>query len=302
MDFDSAKKMLVQAHSSGFNTIQLTLSDGVRLKHAPWKAQRDAWTKSQLIEWSNLANSLGMEVIPQLALLTHQQKFFQNNYPELMYSKGIYDPRNEQTYVKVFAVLQEVIDIFHPKAIHIGHDEVAGWILPATTFYKKDRRIGLGKGEEVFPAELFLDDVLKVHDFLKKRHVETWMWGDMLISDEEFPHMMARDLHGEIAPGYGGILRHKLPKDIVICDWHYGDEQRDFPSLKVFHDEGFRVVGSTFIKEKTITNFSHYAKRHGAIGMMATTWYFVQRKEWDKVNRIIQFSGETFLRDFPDEK
>jgi len=162
VDFDSAKKMLVQAHSSGFNTIQLTLSDGVRLKHAPWKAQRDAWTKSQLIEWSNLANSLGMEVIPQLALLTHQQKFFQNNYPELMYSKGIYDPRNEQTYVKVFAVLQEVIDIFHRKAIHIGHDEVAGWILPATTFYKKDRRIGLGKGEEVFPAELFLDDVLKL--------------------------------------------------------------------------------------------------------------------------------------------
>lgn len=38
----------------------------------------------------------------------------------------------------------------------------------------------------------------------------------------------------------------------------------------------------------------------GAAGMMATLWYYVPRKEWDKTERIIRESGEAFSKDFPD--
>ncbi|MFZ0257665.1 MAG: hypothetical protein WAN46_18950, partial [Gammaproteobacteria bacterium] len=111
--------------------------------------------------------------------------------------------------------------------------------------------------------------------------------------------MLAKHLHGT-APGYGKALRDKLPHDIVISDWHYFDNQKDFPSLTTMQKEGFRVIGVTWKKPKTIRNFSRYAAQHSAYGMMATTWFHVQRQEWDVVNQIISESGSAFSRAFAD--
>jgi hypothetical protein len=235
-----------------------------------------------------------MRIIPEIKLLTHQKKFFQRSYPELMYNASTYDPRKKEVYAKVFYLLDEIITLLHPDAVLIGHDEVAG-------HKEKSAKKLRHAGEKMLPANLFLHDVLKIHDYLKERNIETWMWGDMLISPEEFPEMRQKALHGA-ASGYGKSLRDKLPRDIVICDWHYADKQSEFPSLAVFKKEGFRVLGSTWKKKKTIRNFSHYAALHGADGMIATTWVHVPRKEWSVVERIMKTSGDAFNKDFPDVK
>jgi hypothetical protein len=36
--------------------------------------------------------------------------------------------------------------------------------------------------------------------------------------------------------------------------------------------------------------------------MIATTWWPVQGKEWDVVDKILRESGEAFSKDFPDAK
>ena len=210
-----------------------------------------------------------------------------------MFNAVTYDPRQEAVYKLVFPLLDEIIALIHPRAIHIGHDEVMGW-------NKAYAAKMLRPNEHMLPDDLFLKDTLRVHDYLKAHGIETWMWGDMLISPEEFPGMLASELHG--GSGYGKALRNQLPRDIVICDWHYDDDQPDFPSLVAMSKEGFRVIGSTWKKPETIRNFSRYAARHGAYGMMATTWFHVQRKEWDVVERIIRESGDAFSKDFPDAK
>lgn len=119
------------------------------------------------------------------------------------------------------------------------------------------------------------------------------MWGDMLIAPEEFPGMLDKHLHG--THSYSS-LRNKIPKDIVICDWHYFDEQPDFPSASTFAKAGHRVLGAAWKKEKTIKNFSRYISTMSANneGMIATTWFHVQRREWDIVSDIIKNSGEAF--------
>jgi hypothetical protein len=211
-----------------------------------------------------------------------------------MFNQSTYDPRKVETYVHVFDLLDEIINITHPNAINIGHDEVAG-------HSPGSRKKWLKPNDEVLPAELFLQDVVKLHGYLKEKEVETWMWGDMLIAPDEFPTMLKRHMHGTVY-GYGKSLRKQLPKDIVICDWHNFDKQSDFPSLGVMRKEGFRVIGATWKKKNTIQNFSHYAGLNDAYGMMATTWFHVQRKEWDVVEDIIKFSGEAFSKDFPDAK
>jgi hypothetical protein len=188
-------------------------------------------------------------------------------------------------YAIVLPILDEVIDLIHPKAVHIGHDEVAG------RFPVKKATKRLNAGDTMLPPELFLEDVKRLHAHLQKRGVETWMWGDMLLAPEEFPSMLAKELHG--THGYAA-LREKIPQDVVICDWHYFDSQPDFPSALAFMQRGHRVLGSTWTSEITTRNFSRYLARLGGEGMIATLWQEARRSDRSFIERIIQTSGEAF--------
>lgn len=289
---EMVKKIIKDAQGQGFNTLIILLANKVNFATLPIPFNGKKWSTEEFLEVSNFAKQHGMDLVPEVKLLSHQEKFFEKNYPNLMYNRVTYDPRKPAVYQLVSAYLDEIIALLHPSVILIGHDEVAGhnpsWV-----------EKWLRTGEVMLPAELFLQDVLYIHDYLKKSGIETWMWGDMLISSEEFPEMLARELHGG-SVGYGKALRAKLPRDIVICDWHYSDDQPDFPSLGAFKAEGFRVLGATWKKSKTIHNFSRYAATHGADGMIATTWFHVPQQDWDVVDNIIRESGDAFRKDFPD--
>ena len=298
VSYQDALRLIDQASMAQFNTVVVVLTDGVVLDSAPWKPRVDAWKKKELSDWVDYANLKGLAVIPELKLLTHQEKFFQHSFPTLMFNEKTYNPKNTFVYYQIFPLLDEVIKLIHPKAIHIGHDEVKGW---AKSWKRRLKELAMI--DDMLPADLFLEDVKVIHTYLRSKGIETWMWGDMLLSPEEFPETTRKwpSYHGGVK-GYGKVLRDQLPKDIVICDWQYHLEPNEFPSLGLLRREGFRVLGATWKKEKTIQNFSYYAAHHGADGMIATTWFHVQRKEWDVVDRIIKLSGQTFLKDFPDAK
>ncbi len=306
---EQMKTVLDQANSQHFNTLILGVCwrGNTTLMSTTWAQAQGGiqWSKQDLKGIADYARSKGMSIIPEVKLLTHQEVFFGNSHPEWMYNSATYDPRQRHVYDTVFSMLDELIDLLHPKAVHIGHEELVGWVLHNKLM--PDKHIGLLEGEQMLPADLFLKDVLLIHDYLRKKGVETWMWGDMLISHDEFPGMAPYELHGA-APGYGKQLRNQLPRDIVIGDWHYFDKQAEFPSLDTFRNEGFRVIGATWRKRETISNFSQYAASHGAEGMVATTWFIPGSKAagavntWNDLNRIIRESGEAFIKDFPDAK
>jgi hypothetical protein len=133
------------------------------------------------------------------------------------------------------------------------------------------------------------------------------MWGDMLISPDEFPEMHFAGMNGAL-PGYGKDLRDKLPRNIVICDWHYWGDGREFRSVDAFRHGGFRVLGATWKNSVTTSSFSKYAAAHGAEGMVSTTWAILGArsgtvlKTLDELYDVIDSSGEVFARDFPDGK
>lgn len=300
MTLEDARRLVDAVQGAGFNTIVVGIRNGVRLEHAPWKAAEDAWSKEDWIGWVSYARERGLTVIPEIKLLTHQESMLQNRFPQLMFNKNTYDPRNGDVYKVIFPLLDEIIVATNTKIIHIGHDEVAG--------HNPDSRSRfLGEGEKMLPAELFLDDVLRIHAYLNKKGVSAWMWGDMLISPDEFPSMLRNHLHGTVT-GYGKAMRDKLPRDIVICDWHYYDKQESFPSLSIMQQEGFSVVGASWRRLQTTQNFSLYAGQNGAYGMMATSWFVEGTKHnrvvnnWNDLMQIVRESGLIFLRDFPEAK
>ncbi|MBI5971498.1 MAG: family 20 glycosylhydrolase [Deltaproteobacteria bacterium] len=272
---EDIKTLINKARLGRFNILIMDVSDGVRFKANAETALKGAWSAEDFMEVVSFAVENGLDVVPEVKLLTHQYWFLKNSRPELMYNKFTYDPRKEETYRFVTAMLDEIIELIRPRAVHIGHDEAAA-----------------PKGERMLPPELFLKDVERLHGYLKKKGVETWMWGDMLAAPYEFPGMNFRYLHG--VEGYAQI-RGKIPKDVVICDWRYSEPGLEFPSAAAFAKDGHGVLGATWTAVPTTRNFSRYmAGMPGAEGMIATTWFHVQKKEWDTVDRIMKTSSDAF--------
>lgn len=329
MSVEELRLLIDKAGNKHFNTLIIGLYNGVNFQSLTLPlSEKKILSVQELQDVVSYARAKGLLVIPEVKLLTQQQFLMvkyhrengnlivlepknlkpeqfmmQNMHPEFLYNSATYNPNSSNLYSDaVFPLLKEIIELIKPQAIHIGHDEAAG-INKHSREKWLPREKWLQGYQKMLPAKLFVKDVRIIHDYLAGHGVETWMWGDMLLGSREFPSMYQRGggLNGG-SVGYGLKLLSELPKDIVICDWHYSDPQKDFPTLTAFREAGFRVLGATWKNTETIKNFSSYAAKHRARGMIATTWIHTQRRDWDIVDKIIEVSGDSFNKDFPDQK
>lgn len=287
-DFNEAVRRARFVHFNTLIVLNLYGAELQSLQHLKIEG-KTKWSSAEFQEMVRFAQENGLEVIPELKLLSHQKLFIKDSQPQYMYNKATYDPRKKELYEKiVFPAIDELLLLTGATKFHIGHDEVVGW---KEIHYRKEI---LGKGEKQLPPELFLQDILTLHEYLKGKGVETWMWGDMLISKEEFPAMQDRaDLNGY--NGYAA-LRKRIPKDIVICDWHYQGGQVSFPTALAFATNGNKVLGATWELQETTKNFTKYMEQlpQNGKGMIATTWYGLTSEKREEIQTIIRFSGETF--------
>jgi hypothetical protein len=283
LSYQELTSVVDKASDAGFNTLIFQILNSVRFEKSIYVAKPSALTVDEFKKLVSYARGKHFEVVPEITLLAKQNLFpMSPKFLGYMYNKSTYSPEAPRIYEEmVFPLLDEVVHAIHPSAIHIGHDELDTKDIPP------------------LPADLFLRDVIKINKHLKSLGVATWMWGDMLLSPAEFPEMHADVLNGKTA-GYGSVLRKKIPRDVVICDWHYWDRQKNFPTLSAFKKDGFHVIGATFNQVDTLQNFSQYGLLHGADGMIATTWFFMGQKNWNTVGKIIKDSGQEFMKDFPD--
>lgn len=278
-----AERLIWEAQQSQLNTVLLQLGKSVVVPGFPGAAP-GAWTPETLEEVARYARQAGLRVVPEIKLLSHQELLFKDVRNDILLNPWTYDPSDDSTYAVVFRYLDRIIAMIHPTAIHIGHDEVVGVGGAAP------KNVHLSK---VLPAHLFLVDVDTLHSYLAARGIRTWMWGDMFLQKQKYPHLFQQDLHG--TPAYAALL-DSIPRDVVICDWHYYGDQTDFPSARTFADAGHDVLGATWKNPVTIGNFSRYLADLGphGLGMIATTWFHVQRGEWGVVDDIVKTSGKAF--------
>ena len=128
----------------------------------------------------------------------------------------------------VFDLMDELIDAFEADALHVGMDEV---------FLIGSEKCPRCKGKDV--AELFAGVVNRLHQHLvKEKGVEMLMWGDRLLKSPEYGSKWEASKTGS----HPAI--DMVPKDIIICDWHY-PLQDDYPSVRFFQEKGFRVLPAT---------------------------------------------------------
>jgi hypothetical protein len=83
-------------------------------------------------------------------------------------------------------------------------------------------------------AELFAGEVTALHDHLQAKGRRLWIWSDRLLDGK------ASGL-GEWEASANGTARaiDLIPKDVVLCDWHY---EQDVPTAPYLAMKGFHVV------------------------------------------------------------
>lgn len=155
-----------------------------------------------------------------------------------------YCPLNENSYKLMFDLFDEAYALFgKPGYFHIGHDEFD--MIGEFPTHEECRKLG--------KTELYYRDTQKVTARVKEMGARPMMWGDILLK-----------------PGFNARL-NELPKDVVIADWHYSPVE-EYPSVDLFRKHEFEVVACPWYDHRNIFHLSDYAFKHGASGMMQTTW------------------------------
>lgn len=197
-------------------------------------------SQEQVKELVKYAEDRGIEVIPEVPSSSHCD-YLLTRHPEL--AERCEDPypdtfclSNPASYELLFDVFDEVIEVFKPNVINVGHDE----------FYSINVCDRCRK-RLMDTHDLFAEDLTKIHDYLAEKGVKTMFWCDKLLN-----------VLTENGSNFGGAInyvylnwdrnakflgvilptwqaRDILPRDIICMNWfwsfgeQYDEDLREYP-------------------------------------------------------------------------
>lgn len=271
---------------NGINTLIIRIDYSYEYQSYPNLREEGALTGQQVKQLVQTARENNIRLIPQINLLGHQswaehENILLKEYPQFDETPGIkmpekytwpnedglycksYCPLHPQVHKVIFALVDEIMDAFEADAFHAGMDEV---------FYIGHDSCPRCRGKN--KAELFAGEVNAIRNHLVSHNQELWIWGDRLLDGETTGLGM-----WEASENGTWQAIDLIPKDVVICDWHY---ERAEPTAAIFAFKGFRVVSCFYNKPEValaqmqlIKNFqlnSNSVLKDRFMGVMQTVW------------------------------
>ena len=257
-----------------FNTVVLEINYGFAFKSHPEVSEPDSPDAAYVKRVSDLLLKRGMRVIPEFNCLGHQSwqrrpTGLLRAHPDLdetprisaedqrLYSRS-WCPRHPKLPPILYRLWSELIGAFRSTHFHIGMDEV---------FFIAEKtctRCGASAPWEVFAAA-----AAQYHAFFQGKGNTVLMWGDRLIDASTTKYSKYESSETDTWKSI-----EYLPRDIIICDWHYGPLE-EYPSLKMFQEQGFRVLACPWRKPDNVQSLWTYAQKVRTdrfLGFLATTW------------------------------
>ena len=263
----------------GVNVLVMEFDYRYQYKSHPEVTDADALSEDQVKQIVAACHDAGVRLIPLINMLGHQSWAAQTfgllrAHPEFDETSGKY-PGNQGIYCRsfcplapglhnlVFDLIDELASVCQADAVHLGMDEV--FLL----------------GEDCCPrcrgknrSELFAQEVRTLHDHLAATHREMWMWGDRFLDGDATGLGKWEASQNGTAPAI-----NMVPRDIVICDWHY---ETAVPTAAYFAIQGFRVVSVPYQMPDVALNELEMIRKVRAdatdalkartLGVLQTTW------------------------------
>ena len=240
-------------------------------KHPWFSLKGGPMTKAEIRRLSAVAKDVGITLIPQLNIFGHAaaSRIGGGKHVALDYHperKCLFEPvagwnwclSNPASTAVVKDLVVELHEAFgNPPYFHIGCDEAEK---PSCASCRAKPY-----------SQLVFAHINAVHDLLASRGARAMMWHDKLLN--------GKDGRWKGYYAYGddetASVVEKLPKDIVICDWHYGKqvcETGAYPTADYFKSLGFEVVTSPWTDIPGIRVQTKHMRDHGFKGVLQTVW------------------------------
>jgi hypothetical protein len=229
----------------GVNVLVMEFDYRYQFTKRPEVADQNGLSKEDVKKLVGACREAGIRLIPQINLLGHQS-WSKNTgallraHPEFDETPGKY-PENAGIYCRsycplhpgvhevVFDLMDELAEACEADAFHVGMDEI---------FLLGEDDCPRCKGKN--KAELLAQEVRLLRDHLAQSNRTLWMWGDRFLDGKT-----SGIGKWEASLNDTASALHLVPKDIMICDWHY---ERAVPTAAHFALEGFQVVSSPWRK------------------------------------------------------
>ena len=259
-DLPTYRKMVDFLALLGYNTIVWEVDGNLQYETHPDIARAGAPTKAELKSLVDYARSRHFRVIPQLAVFSHFG--FVLNLPAYQHLaetqqtvKGIrsrfnFCPRHPETYPLVFDLMGELVEVFEPEVFHGGLAESSVDDIGVCELCR-----------DTEPWVIWAESIDKLHEWIGARGMRMAMWGDQFLPQHtgSEPHFTSRSID-------------RVPRDILIFDWHYSPNHDYDSTIAYFKDRGFEVLGCPWYEPVNVYAFASAAGRNGILGYCGTTW------------------------------
>ncbi len=296
------------------NTLILRVDYNYQYESHPELRDSIALSKKDVKRLVAVCKKNNIQIVPQVNLLGHQSWAGKTGnllkvYPQFdetpmvkmpekyvwpnadgLYCKS-YCPLHPDVHGIVFQLADEICDVFEAEAFHAGMDEV---------FYIGEAQCPRCSGRD--KAELFAGEVRSIRDHLALKGRKLWIWGDRLLDGKTTGL-------GEWEASYNNTFRavDMIPKDVVICDWHY---ERPDQTPVYFVMKGLSVItcpwrnpGNAVLQAQDMVRFRKSATpemKDRYLGMVQTIWsgagqfldnYYGRKPENSENTQVICFKA-----------
>ncbi len=263
----------------GINTLVAEINYNYAFESHPELRDDQTAAKADVRALREACRAEGVRLIPQFQCIGHQS-WAKHTFPLLTRypqydetpgqfpdNEGIYCrswcPRHPEVNPIIFDLFEELVEAFDADALHVGLDEI---FLIGSEHCPRCRGADTG--------EIFAAAVNDYHEILVGKYgLQMLMWADRLLNAEQTGYGL-----WEAAENGTDTAIDRVPRDIVMCDWHY-EMLPAYPSIEILTKAGFAVwPGGWRVVENTQALIA--AARpfwgKGVIGHLCTTWGAVQ--------------------------
>jgi hypothetical protein len=279
-EMDLALRFITEAlPKEGVNTLVLEINYRYRYTTRPEIVDEPALAPEDLARLAEACRKANVRLVPMINLLGHQSWAkttfgLLRSHPEFDETPGKY-PDNQGIYCRsycplhpeihpvIFQLVGELLDVTGASDFHAGMDEV---------FLLGEDDCPRCRGRD--KAELFAGEVAAVRNFLAGRNARLWIWADRLLDGRVTGIGKWEAAENGTARAIGLI-----PRDVILCDWHYEAPHPTAPFLAL---QGFPVASSPWRKPSVALAQLEIQRRTRAtaappvaermLGMLQTTW------------------------------
>ncbi len=267
------------------NTLVLRVEYKYKFRSHPELTDTLALSRRDIRRIVKVCRNNNIRVIPLIDLLGHQSgskgpgmllkvypQFDETPVPKVKdttkvilngFNMKSYCPLHPDIHQVLFDVIDEICDVFKADAFHAGMDEI---------FDIANDKCPRCAGKD--PAEILAGEIRTIRDHLAGEGRDMWMWGDRLIDGR---NAGVGRWEGSYKNTYRAI--DMIPKDVVICDWHYERPDQTYIYLAM---KGLRVMtcpwrnpSSAIIQVKDMFRSRQYSPdilKQRYLGIMHTVW------------------------------